>query len=439
MTARNDELTGPSAGARFDAGVREAVPVLVDGPVDGPADEIELPRLGPESLIWKFYGDHRTQFFGFQRVAGVENCIEQLGQGVLDHSVIFSDTLGRAKRTGPPLMKTVYSDDPHKWGRTVRDFHQPIKGTVSDGSRYHALNPELFYWAHATFVDQVIYNTDMFIRRLSREEKEQIFNEGKIWYSLYGVSDRGQPQTYDDFVAYWDDMCERFVPHKTVLYGTGYIRKGIPGPRRIPKPVWKILSAPLNAYTRLVLVGTLPPRMREVCELEWDTKKETRFQRFAAVMRALNPLITRLPLWFLYTPWAAEVSGHALRILFSGVFDRHPGATLILGHMGEFLPFQRSRLDSRYATLATLATTALKRMPSEYLGTNIVFTNSGVFSPAVMLGTVLEVGADALMFSVDYPYESSYQAVKGFEQTTLSATDREKIAHGNAERLLRIS
>jgi 2,3-dihydroxybenzoate decarboxylase len=78
-------------------------------------------------------------------------------------------------------------------------------------------------------------------------------------------------------------------------------------------------------------------------------------------------------------------------------------------------------------------------MPSAYLGTNIVFTNSGVFSPAVMLGAVLEVGADAVMFSVDYPYESSYEAVKGFERTTLSAADREKIAHGNAERLLRIS
>src|SRR5271155_4830311 len=97
----------------FDTGVREAVPVLVDGPTDHSADV--SPRLGPGSLIWKFYGDHRTQFFGFQRVAGVENCIEQLGQGVLDHSVIFSDTLGRAKRTAPPLMETVYSDDPHKW------------------------------------------------------------------------------------------------------------------------------------------------------------------------------------------------------------------------------------------------------------------------------------------------------------------------------------
>jgi uncharacterized protein (DUF2236 family) len=101
-------------------------------------------------------------------------------------------------------------------------------------------------------------------------------------------------------------MLDRFVPHKTVLYGTGYIRKGIPGPRWIPKPAWKILSAPLNAYTRLVLVGTLPAQMREVCQLDWDAKKEKRFQRFAAVIRALNPLVNRLPLWFVYTPWAAK-------------------------------------------------------------------------------------------------------------------------------------
>jgi 2,3-dihydroxybenzoate decarboxylase len=137
--------------------------------------------------------------------------------------------------------------------------------------------------------------------------------------------------------------------------------------------------------------------------------------------------------------WAAEVSGNALRILFSAVFDRHPKATMILGHMGEFLPFQRSRLDSRCATVSLDATTTpLKRAPSAYLGTNIVFINSGVFSPAVMLGAVLEVGADAVMFPVDDPYESSCDAVQGFQRTTLSEADRDKIAHGNAERLLRI-
>jgi uncharacterized protein (DUF2236 family) len=65
-----------------------------------------------------------------------------------------------------------------------------------------------------------------------------------------------------------------------------------------------MVSAPLNAYTRLVLVGTMPPQMREVCQLEWDAKKEKRFQRFAAVVRALNPVFNRFPLWFLYTTWA---------------------------------------------------------------------------------------------------------------------------------------
>jgi 2,3-dihydroxybenzoate decarboxylase len=134
--------------------------------------------------------------------------------------------------------------------------------------------------------------------------------------------------------------------------------------------------------------------------------------------------------------WAAETGGHALRVIYGGVFDRHPSATLILGHMGEFLPFMRSRLDSRYRILDPAV--PLQRPPSAYIGSNVVITISGVFSPAALTGAVLEIGADAVMFSVDYPYESSHEAVAGFEQTTLSATDREKIAHGNAERILRL-
>jgi 2,3-dihydroxybenzoate decarboxylase len=134
--------------------------------------------------------------------------------------------------------------------------------------------------------------------------------------------------------------------------------------------------------------------------------------------------------------WAAETGGHALRVIYGGVFDRHPLATLILGHMGEFLPFMRSRLDSRYLTLDPEA--PLRQMPSAYIGSNVVITTSGVFSPAALTGAVLEIGVDAVMFSVDYPYESSHDAVAGLERTTLSDADRHKIAHGNAERILRL-
>ena len=77
-------------------------------------------------------------------------------------------------------------------------------------------------------------------------------------------------------------------------------------------------------------------------------------------------------------------------------------------------------------------------MPSAYIGSNVVVTTGGDFSPAALTGAVLEIGADAVLFSVDYPYEPSHEAVAGLERTTLSDTDRDKITHGNAERILRL-
>ncbi|WP_327066418.1 amidohydrolase family protein [Kitasatospora sp. NBC_01302] len=77
--------------------------------------------------------------------------------------------------------------------------------------------------------------------------------------------------------------------------------------------------------------------------------------------------------------WQATTGGHAMRVIMAGVFDRHPDARMILGHAGEFLPFQLSRFDSRYATLAV--PNPLQRPPSEYFGTNVVVTTSGVSCP----------------------------------------------------------
>ena len=74
--------------------------------------------------------------------------------------------------------------------------------------------------------------------------------------------------------------------------------------------------------------------------------------------------------------WGAEVAGHTLRLVYGGVFDRHPKARLIIGHMGEFLPFQLWRLDSRYKTLTDQS---LESLPSKYFGRNIFITTSGVF------------------------------------------------------------
>lgn len=134
--------------------------------------------------------------------------------------------------------------------------------------------------------------------------------------------------------------------------------------------------------------------------------------------------------------WGVETASHALRILFGGVFDRFPGVKLVLGHMGEGLPFQRWRFDSRFAVYP--CGVALKRKPSEYIGTNIVITTSGVCSPAALIGAIGEMGAEAVMFSVDYPYESSAIAADFIEQAPMDDATRALVCHGNAERLFKL-
>lgn len=134
--------------------------------------------------------------------------------------------------------------------------------------------------------------------------------------------------------------------------------------------------------------------------------------------------------------WQATTGGHAMRILMSGVFDRHPTARMILGHGGEFLPFQLSRLDSRYATLTT--PNPLLHKPSEYFGTNVLTTTSGILAPAAIEALVHVIGADAVLFAIDYPYEHTDRAIAALDRTALPDGDKEKIAFGNARRLLRL-
>ncbi len=111
--------------------------------------------LGPQSLVWKYFGDNRMYLIG-PRPAVLQNMLAELGQGVLDHSVFFSDTAARVKRSLPPIFMTVYGTDGDNRGQQVRDFHRDIKGEMPDGARYHALDPETYFWAHATFVEQVL-------------------------------------------------------------------------------------------------------------------------------------------------------------------------------------------------------------------------------------------------------------------------------------------
>ncbi len=135
--------------------------------------------------------------------------------------------------------------------------------------------------------------------------------------------------------------------------------------------------------------------------------------------------------------WGTETATHALRMVFGGLFDRFPKATLILGHMGETLPFVLWRLDSRYQMMKH-GNRVIKKMPSQYIRDNIMITTSGACDVPALLCSILSIGADRIMFSVDYPYESTADSVDFIMRAPVSEIDRAKLCHLNAERVLHL-
>jgi uncharacterized protein len=132
--------------------------------------------------------------------------------------------------------------------------------------------------------------------------------------------------------------------------------------------------------------------------------------------------------------WHIETATHILRIILSGAFDRFPRLQFIIGHMGEGLPFFLPRFDLRLSPKET----KLKRPISAYLRENLFYTFGGFNFTATFLDLMLQVGAERILFSADYPYGSMAKAVEFLEGLPVSEADRQRIAHGNAEKLLKI-
>ena len=135
--------------------------------------------------------------------------------------------------------------------------------------------------------------------------------------------------------------------------------------------------------------------------------------------------------------WTVEAATHALRLVFGGTFDHFPKVKVILGHMGETLPYLLWRLDSRSRMYARQGRAA-ERVPSEIIKRHIAVTTTGVCSHEALQCALSALGEDSVMFSVDYPYESCEVAADFIETAPVSEPTRAKVCHGNAERLLHL-
>jgi 2,3-dihydroxybenzoate decarboxylase len=134
--------------------------------------------------------------------------------------------------------------------------------------------------------------------------------------------------------------------------------------------------------------------------------------------------------------FAPEAATHALRLVYSGLFDRFPALTVILGHLGETLPYFSWRIQHCFEY--NPSDKRVERRLQDYLCENFYVSTSGIFSDQALIGAILTVGADRILFACDYPYEVMEPAARWIERAAISEGDRKKIAAGNARRLFNL-
>lgn len=132
--------------------------------------------------------------------------------------------------------------------------------------------------------------------------------------------------------------------------------------------------------------------------------------------------------------WHAECGLHVLRMVVGGVFERHPELQVIVGHMGENLPFSLARADERL----TPVTTGLSASVADTVLQHVHLTTCGYTTNPPLLCALMVFGAGRMLFSVDHPFSDNAQATTFLRDAPLSPADKQKIAHGNAEQILRL-
>lgn len=263
---------------------------------------VQMP--GPGSLHWRYGGEVRGYLLLVK--AGLLQLMHPgLGAGVEQHSDFFNEPWERVLRSVPLIQGTTF-DWPNGdvTARKITGFHSHIKGLDQHGRRYHALDPEVYFWAHATIFDALYQMINQFDHPMAGAEKEQLYQEACEIYRAYGVSDRVVPKDWPSFEAYFDRMCREELEITPAARGliefTKHPPKTFP---LIPAPIYRLLRKPSARPMWWFALGTLPEPVRERIGEHWTARDESRFERVRRLIRRTTPLV---PSRLRYTARARE-------------------------------------------------------------------------------------------------------------------------------------
>lgn len=244
------------------------------------------------SLLVRVAGDWRSLLPGPS--AGVLQLLHPaIGAGVMEHSAFIDDPFGRVYRSIPQIWATLLASDGDARGRRIRDLHHAIKGVDHNGERYHALDAEVFWWAHATFTWEMFRAVELYFRRRwTGAEREQLYAETVDWYRGYGMSMRPVPADHGAFTDKFDSICRHELQLTPAAERTiEQARRGGLDAPALPPTLNRVVRAAAGPPARAMLFCTLPPSVRVRFRLDASPGDRRRFRFVTAAVPAYFALV----------------------------------------------------------------------------------------------------------------------------------------------------
>lgn len=227
-------------------------------------------------MLWHVLADRRYLFV-LPRAVCLLMLHPGIAAGITEHALMRDRIWLHKKRTVTQAVNYVYTDA--DMSPQMRFAHEHVKGVDSAGDKYHALNPEIFHFQHAAYVESLFVMVNTFLRPLGAGEHEQLYQDCCAWYRRYGVSTRPMPPSWPEFVDYFEDYTRtnlvagpHFEPYREQIFAPGdWWMRTVPhgAIRALQHPRARELTATvvtaadrrsLKGFTRLARLSTLTPR-----------------------------------------------------------------------------------------------------------------------------------------------------------------------------------
>ena len=231
--------------------------------------------LGPDTLTWKSFGDPRAYLLTV-RTGLLQAMHPAVSAALVREPGFFDDPWGNLLSATDPILGTVYEGP----------------GSQRLGKPWRSLQPDVYYWAHATYFDSMLVGADLFGHPMTARQQEEAYEESVRWYSMYGMSMRPVPPTLHTFRQYWFHMLEEVIEPTEAVLAALQPDAQLPAPDGLLRgSAWRVFKPGVKRLPVWIGVGLLPPEARDRLGLEWSAAQERVLQGAFAGMRLTWPLV----------------------------------------------------------------------------------------------------------------------------------------------------